>query len=416
MTARFNEIASDRGLRASAAAEWPFRTALGKLRLPPARVRLWALAIAALGIAPVASALVNGGGDFSVFWSAGATAGTSTLLDPVRHTEWQAAHHVALDFWRYPPAFAFLFVPISWLPIWAGFVVNFAVMLGLVAVSGLLISRVFGLPRSLALLLSFAWTPATASVDIGQNAPLALALALWTIDALRRDRQAEAGLAVGLLLYKPTLALFLLGLLVLRGRWRALAVAAVVALGWYLTSVLATAGDWSWPVDWWNGIQPWLGPDLARNGDKAVSLPGLVSRIGVPGLVSVVVGAAIVLASLPALTRAPIVEAASGACLLTLVAGPRVWGYEAGLMLPILALVVSDPRTVAEPWRTRVVFSAVPLGLLWLVSAYTVVSGVAVIAAISLGWWVWRWRPSVAAGGRERTRPGAAAGPAPTAT
>jgi hypothetical protein len=378
----------------SARQEWPFRRSLGRLALPPERVRLWALAIAAFGIAPMATALVNGGGDWSVFWSAGATAGTADLLDPGRHTQWQAAHDVAADFWRYPPAFAFLYTPVSWLPIWAGFVINLVAMLGLTAVAGVLLARISGLPRSVALLLAFAWTPATASVDIGQNAPIALVLALWSIDALRRDRDVEAGLALGLLLYKPTLAVFLLGLLLLRGRWQALAVVALVAFGWYLLSVVATAGDWAWPVDWWNGLQPWLGPDLARNGDKAVSLPGLASRFGAPGVVSVLIGAAIFLAALPALIRAPIVEAAAGACLLTVVAGPRVWGYEAGFLLPFLGLVAAGAAGLAEPWRTRVVFAAAPLSLLWLVSAYTVVSGLAVMAAVALAWWLWRWRPS----------------------
>src|ERR1035437_3454223 len=79
------------------------------------------------------------------------------------------------------------------------------------------------------------------------------------------------------------------------------------------------------------------------------------------------------------------------ACLLTMVAGPRVWSYEGGMMLPILAWAVAGG--LKEPWRTRLVFLAVPMGLLWLVSAYTVVSGVAIVVATATIMWLWRWRP-----------------------
>jgi hypothetical protein len=72
-------------------------------------------------------------------------------------------------------------------------------------------------------------------------------------------------------------------------------------------------------------------------------------------------------------------------------AGPRAWGYEAGLMLPILAWAMAGGLT--EPWRTRLIFAAIPMGLLWLVSAYTVVSGVAIVVLVATIMWLWRWRP-----------------------
>jgi hypothetical protein len=71
--------------------------------------------------------------------------------------------------------------------------------------------------------------------------------------------------------------------------------------------------------------------------------------------------------------------------------GPRVWGYEAGLLLPILIWAIAGGLT--EPWRTRLVFLAIPMGLFWLVSAYTIVSGVAVVVVAATAMWLWRWRP-----------------------
>lgn len=378
--------------KAAGALDWPFRTKLGRLSLPPKRIRLWGVALALIGLAPMDTALVNGGSDWPVFWAAGATVGTPDLVDGTRHSAWQLAHGVAVDYWRYPPAVAYAFAPASYLPIWVGFVIQAVLMLALVGVAGVLLARIFELPASVTLLLAFAWTPMSASADIGQNAPVAVVLALWAIDALRRDRPIEVGLAAGMLMYKPTLGLPLWGLLMLRGRWRSLAVACGVGVAGYLLSVAAAAGDWAWPISWWSGIQPWLAPDLIRNGDKAISLPGLLGRIpGMPFWVPLTCGAAVVVLALKGLARAPIVEAASAACLLTMVAGPRVWGYEAGLMLPILVWAVAGG--LSEPWRTRLVFLAVPMGLFWLISAYTVVSGVALVVVATTAMWLWRWRP-----------------------
>ncbi|MFI5259150.1 MAG: glycosyltransferase family 87 protein [Candidatus Limnocylindrales bacterium] len=397
------------GTMAAAAAVgvggWPFRVRLGPLALPPRRVRLWGVALAIIGLVPIDTALLNGGSDWPAFWAAGATVGTPDLVNGARHSAWQVAHGVATDYWRYPPAVAYAFAPLSHLPIWAGFVIQAALMLALVGVAGLLLARIFELPASVTLLLAFAWTPTAASADIGQNATIAVVLALWTIDALRRDSSLEAGLAAGLMLYKPTLGLPLVGLLLLRGRWRSLAAAGGVGVTWYLVSVVAAAGDWGWPISWWNGMQPWLAPDLIHNADKAISLPGLLGRLpGVPLWLPVACGAVMALLALPGLVRAPIVEAGSAACLLAMAAGPRVWGYEAGLLLPILAWASSGG--LSEPWRTRLVYAAVPLGLLWLVSAYTVVSGVAIIVLAAAIMWLWRWRPGHIGGQAPFIQPG----------
>jgi hypothetical protein len=345
-----------------------------------------------IGLVPIDTALVNGGSDWPAFWAAGATVGTPDLVDSTRHIAWQAAHGVVQVDWPYPPAVAYLFAPFALLPIWLGFLIHAAIMLGLVAAAGLLAARAFNLSSNVALLVAFAWTPCTAGAVMGQNAPLAVLLALWAIDALRRDRQLEVGLACGLLMYKPTLALPLIGLLVLRWQWRALLVAAGVVAAGYLISVPAAAGDWGWPAAWWSGLQPWLANDLVGNADKAVSIPGLLGRVAqIPSWLPNLCAAAVVLLSLRGLRRAPVVEAGAAACLLAVAIGPRVWGYEAGMLLPILVWAVAGGLT--EPWRTRLVFLAIPMGLFWLVSAYTTVSGVALVVIAATAMWLWRWRP-----------------------
>jgi len=371
---------------------WPLRARLWFLSLPPKRVRLWWFALAVVALLPIGAAVNNGWGDWSAFWAAGGTVGSSSLMDSRLHAAWQVAHALPGDPWRYPPAFAYLFWPASALPVGLSFAINAGLMLAMVALAGVLLSRIFDLRRDVTVRLAFAWTPALAAINMGQNAPLAVVLALWAIDALRRDSQIEVGLASGLLMYKPTLGLPLLGFLVLRRRWRSLSTALVVVAAGYLLSVAAAAGDWLWPVAWWDGIQPLLSGDLIFNADKTISLPGLIGRVpGVPSWLPYGGGAAVVLLALRGLVRAPVVEAASAVCLLTLVVGPRVWSYEAGLMLPVLAWSLTGG--LSEPWRTRLVLLAVSMSLLWMVSPLTLVSGVAVIVNAAMVMWLWRWRP-----------------------
>ena len=371
---------------------WPFRTKLGPLSLSPKRVRLWWFALAVIGLLPIGSAINNGWNDWSAFWAAGGTVGSASLMDSRLHIAWQTAHGLPGDYWRYPPGFAYLYWPASLLPIGLSFAINAGLMLAIAALAGLLLSRIFDQSTDLTVRLAFAWTPMLAAVGMGQNAPLAVVLALWAIDALRRDSQIETGLAIGLLMYKPTFGLPLMGFLVLRGRWRSVSIASVVVAAGYVLSVAAAAGDWLWPVTWWNGIQPYLAGDLIFNADKTISIPGLIGRIpGVPSWLPYLGAAAVVLLAIRGLVRAPVVEAASAACLLALVAGPRVWSYETGLLLPIMAWAIAGG--LGEPWRTRLIFIAVPLGLLWLVSPLTIVSGVAVITGAAMAMWLLRWRP-----------------------
>jgi len=390
---RSPEAASEhRVARPMGTSAWPFRTKIGPLGLSPQRVRLWWFALAVVGLLPIVSALSNNWNDWSAFWAAGGTVGSASLMDSRLHTAWQVAHGLPGDYWRYPPAFAYLYWPASLLPVGLGFAINAGLMLALVVFAGLLLSRIFGLPRNVIVPFALAWTPALAPVDMGQNTPLAVVLALWAIDALRRDSQLEAGLAGGLLMYKPELGLPLLGFLMLRSRWRSVSIASLVIAAGYVLSVAAAAGDWLWPVAWWNGIKPWLAHDLIFNADKTISLPGLIGRIpGVPWWLPFLGGAAVVLLALRGLIRASVVEAASAVCLLTLVAGPRVWSYEAGLMLPIVAWSMAGG--LSEPWRTRLVLLAVSMSILWVVSPLTLVSGVAVITNAAMVMWLWRWRP-----------------------
>jgi hypothetical protein len=206
----------------------------------------------------------------------------------------------------------------------------------------------------------------------------------------------RAGAAAAALLYKPTIGLPLAGLFVLRRRWLALVVVALGVLAWYLLGIWAAGGSLTWPTTWWKTVADWLADDAARNADKAVSLPGLVSRLGAPDALAYGAGALLVVAALPRLLRSPFREAAAGALLVGVAASPHAWSYEAALLLPIVWWALAGG--IAEPWRTRLLLAGYLLGPFWLVSRQTVVSVVAIVVLGAYAIWVsGRWRGSGAA-------------------
>lgn len=364
-----------------------------QLRVAPARLRLWAIALVGIGLAPVVGAFAYHYHDWPAFWSAGGTVGTADLVDPARHHAWQFAHGLPAAFFAYPPGSAWLFWPFSLVSLPMAFVVHGLLMVGLAAWAGWVAGPVYGLDRRAAVLATLAWAPVTASVVLGQNGPLGLLLAVVAVAGLAGGRALPTGLAIGLLLYKPTFAAPLVGLLLLRRRWAELGIVLVAGGGWYLAGVAAAAGDWAWPLDWADGLRGYVEADFAGNADKAVSLPGLVARVpGLPGWVAVAGGAALVAVALPRLIRAPILEAASAACLVGVAVSPHAWGYDAALVVPFLLWLLSTRgrRVLDEPWRTRLIVGAYAVAPLWLVSRQTIVSVVAIVVLGLTALWLAR--------------------------
>ena len=149
---------------------------------------------------------------------------------------------------------------------------------------------------------------------------------------------------------------------------------------------MATGGDLRWPLAWADLLGRWLADDTAANADKAVSLPGLVGRLGVPDWVPLVVAAVMVVVALPRLISAPLREAAVGALLIGVAASPHAWGYEAALVVPFIWWALAGG--LAEPWRTRLVVAAYLIVPLWMVSSVTQVSAVAFVVIGAYVIWV----------------------------
>ena len=293
--------AADRSAAAAGAQRWPLRTKLGPVPLSPRNVKLIAIGLTLLGCFLIVAGPINHWQDWEVLWAAGANAGSRDLVDATRHADWQSAHGIIESFFKYPPAAAYLLWPFAQLPLDLSYWLQAALMLGCIVASGRLAASIFGLNPTVGVLAALAWAPNTASVATGQNAPFALLLALIAIWALKEDRPWLAGAAVGLMLYKPTMALPLMALFLVRARWRELAVTIVAAAAVYLLSVAAAGGDWNWLALWIDGARTSLPADALYNADKHITLPGLIGRLPVPWIATVAAGAAVVAAALPGL-------------------------------------------------------------------------------------------------------------------
>ncbi|HEX7491267.1 MAG TPA: glycosyltransferase family 87 protein [Candidatus Limnocylindrales bacterium] len=363
------------------------------LRIARRRFWLWSIGLAAASAVLIVGGPFNGFVDFPQFWYAGKLAGSPDLLDPARQTVWELAHGFKPWQFLYPPGTAWLYSPLGYIPMAAAFWVHAAVIALAGATAGYVGARTYGLESKVGVIAALAWTPILAAAATGQNAPLAMMFAVIGIDCLRRDKRVLAGLAVGAMLYKPTLALPMFALLVLRRQWTSLFVAMGVAVGWYLLGVAGSAGDWMWPMHWLSLTSGYFALDTYQNVNKTVALPGLMMGHGVPSLIAYGAAVAVAVAALPRLLRSPIAEAGAGACLVGIVVSPHSLQYEAAMVLPMLLWAAGGTGSgLAEPWRTRILVGVYVLAEMYIITPFL---GVSVFAAVTFGAtaiWITGWK------------------------
>ncbi|HEX7591194.1 MAG TPA: glycosyltransferase family 87 protein [Candidatus Limnocylindrales bacterium] len=374
------------------------------LRIAGRRFWLWSVGLAVASAILIVGAPFNRFVDFPQFWFAGKLVGSPDLLDPARQTVWELAHGFTPWQFLYPPGTAWLYSPLGFMPMAAAFLVHAVVIALAGAAAGFVGARTYGLDSAIGIIAALAWTPVLAAAACGQNAPLALMLAIVAIDCLRRDRRVLAGLAVGAMFYKPTLALPMFALLVLRRQWMSLFVAMVVAVGWYLLGVAGSAGDWMWPTDWLSLTSGYFAQDIYQNVNKTVALPGLMMGHGIPSPIAYAAAVAVAVAALPRLLRAPIAEAGAGACLIGIVVSPHSLQYEAAMVLPILLWAAGGNGSgLAEPWRTRLLVGVFVLAQMYVITPFL---GVSVFAAVTFGAtaiWITGWKRQDAGPDEART-------------
>jgi len=354
------------------------------LRLSRDRVLLYGALLAAVCLVQVRFVVAQGFGDWSAFWSAGATAGTPNLLDPSKHTAWQTAHHLLTTVFPYLPGAAWFWFPFKPLSLSAGYFVNLILMAAAIVIAGGIAARVYAIRSDIATILVFAWAPVTAALATGQNSPAALVIALIAILGLSSGMPLMAGFAVGALLYKLPYALPLILLLIARRNIAALAVTFACAILWYVLSVAATAGDWNWPAHYLGALQAYFGPDARFNAVKTVGIPSLLMRAGISAPIAALAGAALFAVAVPLLVRRPLLEAAALALLAGLAASPHTLPYDLALALPALFYLVTH---LAEPLRTRLICALYLIAPLWLLSGVLHFDVLAVICdGLTIAW------------------------------
>lgn len=209
------------------------------------RMLVAAYVVAAVALVATADGLidVNGkplGTDFLNVWAAGALAlkgQAAAAYDWARHALEESAVFggapVPYYGWHYPPPFLLVAAPLALLPYpWALLTWMALTLGGYLAV----IARV--VPHRHAVLVAAAFTGVFVNLGHGQNGFLSVALLAAGALSLER-RPWLAGLVLGLLAYKPQLAVLVPVALVAGGYWRALAGMAVSGLALSALSTLA---------------------------------------------------------------------------------------------------------------------------------------------------------------------------------
>jgi alpha-1,2-mannosyltransferase len=241
-----------------------------------------------------------------------------------------------------PPLLTLLLVPLAWLDVLTAYRVFAAFTLVVVAVAVLAVARELRLKRpvtALALLAVLASSPLHGTLVLGQIYPLLLAglVAGWIAE--RRGRPVLAAVLYGVTVaLKPSLAPLLI-LPAVQRRWVPLRAGIVAAAAATLLGVLA-AGPSS-AIAWLRIAVTEPVPDTVDNA----SLPGLAVRFGVPSVVGMLLGAAVLVGTLVWIgRRRDRIDPAGTAPWAVLAAGllfsPIAWHNYLMLLWPgVLALI-----------------------------------------------------------------------------
>jgi hypothetical protein len=245
--------------------------------------------------------------DFVSFHAAGrlALAGTPALAyDPAAHAAAEVADSapgIQYQFFFYPPVFLLLCAPLALLPYLAALVAFQAASL---AAWLLVMRRILGAPGGAWWMPVLAYPAVFWTLGLGQNALLSAAL-LGGATLLLEPRPVRAGVLLGLLCYKPQLALLAPIALAAGGHWRAFGAAAASVAALVGLSVALF------------GLDPWRAWLTALAQSRSVYESG---RIDLAGLVTPYGAARLLGAGAAAAWRAQ-----AGAALLAASAVGWIW-------------------------------------------------------------------------------------------
>jgi hypothetical protein len=222
------------------------------------------------------------GRDFLVFYAAGRMVREgdgARLYDPRAQSAMQDSvlapgRREGMGYFTNPAPLAAAYTPLASLPYRTAFLFHTGLM-ALLVVAGVRALRgvMPGLAPhwGLAALLGLLWFPLLNAVTGGQNTASSFALLAVAYTGTVRRMPSVAGAALGLLLYKPQLALPLLGLLLLRREYRTGSAAAVTTLAAYAAGAFAAGYDW--PARMLRALRFFHREERLANGQWLISIP-----------------------------------------------------------------------------------------------------------------------------------------------
>jgi hypothetical protein len=284
------------------------------------------------------------GSDFVQYWatSALALAGEpAAAYDPARLLSAERAA-IAADTivvpWHYPPSFMLVVLPLSLMP----YLVALALWLAIpLAAYAMVLRRVA--TGTLVLALGLLFPAVTHSLGSGQNGLISAALLGGGLLLIER-RPLMGGALLGLLSYKPQLAVLIPVALIAGGHWRALLGAALAALGLAAASALVL------------GLEPWLAfaSDLAGGAQATPARERTWSRMPTIFITARMAGAE------PALAFA--FQAVGSLAAAWAVA----WAWRARLDLPLRGAVLACAIPVFTPYAFDYDLALLALAFAWL--------------------------------------------------
>lgn len=239
------------------------------------------------------------GGDYAAFYGAGSIFWEGDF-DSLYDAERQELAQVGLGIdgylaFAYPPHVAASYAPLAALPFQISYLVHTLLMAGAFVGALWILSPVSSLLvrwRIPLIAAGFMFYPLGVAIGGGQNASLTvLGLAVvWR--GLHDDREWLAGVAAGLMMYRPQYALAVIGLMLLSRHWRAVMwAAATTVVTWAATAALFGV---NWVSEWIETVLPFVERDAEVNAANSISALGFFqAAFSVDSTFAVVIGFAI---------------------------------------------------------------------------------------------------------------------------
>ena len=287
------------------------------------------------------------GGDFPAFYAAGSIVwdgDIDSLYDPARQ---QAAQdELGLDGYlafAYPPHVALAYAPLGGIGFQVAYLIHTIVMAAAFGLAVWLITPMVPLLKRWRwplLAASFTFFPLISAVGGGQNAAISVLLLAGIWRALHEDREVLAGIAIGLLVYRPQYALPMIGLVLLSKHWRAvIASISTIVATWVLTASTRGVG---WFGEWFEQVGPFIERDAEVNATNSISFLGfLQAALSADSMVALVAGVTLAVGVVATLMflwvnpeRFSLAQRMGAAAVGIILISPHTMFYDASLSLP----------------------------------------------------------------------------------